>query len=294
MYLFGLAWFFVALTSSAIYLLVITHVSELIDYQIEDWKFRLTGCLCCQFSWSISRFIALGIVYFCNEWSTVLILITLIIATTYLFLDNLICDEEMKVIKESSTDDEEVQKTKELPFYEAFKSSPVLKANLIILSFTWFTLGVTFYGFLHSWCKISSTHMKFENDVLSAILGAVGEVMALLICIAVKRKNLPFTILLLVLSICYFVLIATTDAKSSHVNLHSHEKSDNATVSSTFYENTLYVAHIISFISAAAFAILWTITIEMFPQNYRQVFSAHGKIFAFANSSASSTIYVPN
>ena len=248
---------------------MIIHVAELADFQIEDWKFRLTGCLCFQFSWSLSRFIALGIVYFCNEWSTVLILITLVIATAYLFLDDLICQEEMKITHDSANDQVESQSNpQEPPFFEAFKTSQVLKANLIILCLTWFTLGVTFYGFLHSWCKISSTHKKFENDVLSAILGAIGEIMALLICIAVKRKNLPFSILLVVMAIGYFVLIATTDAKSSHSNLQDHHDNSTA-IPDSFYENTLYVAHIISFLSAAAFAILWTITIEMFPQSYR-------------------------
>ena len=76
----------------------------------------------------------------------------------------------------------------------------------LVLSFTWFVIGFNYYGLLHSWCKISNAHKKFENDCLSAMLGFMAEILALLVCFIVKRKRLPLTILQIFSAITYFIM----------------------------------------------------------------------------------------
>ena len=56
-YLFGIAWFWVAFTSSSTYLIVFCQFMEALD-STEVWTWRLIGGLAFQFNWSISRFLA--------------------------------------------------------------------------------------------------------------------------------------------------------------------------------------------------------------------------------------------
>ena len=133
-----------------------------------------------------------------------------------------------------------------------------------VLSFTWFVIGFNYYGLLHSWCKISNAHKKFENDCLSAMLGFMAEILALLVCFVVKRKRLPLTVLQIFSAISYFIMTSIDLADNSN---HSMEFGP---LSFTTGSNTLiYVTHITSFLQTAAFALIWSITLEVFPKNVR-------------------------
>lgn len=56
-YLFAIAWFWVAFMSSSTYLIVFCQFMEALD-STEVWTWRLIGGLAFQFNWSISRFLA--------------------------------------------------------------------------------------------------------------------------------------------------------------------------------------------------------------------------------------------
>ena len=58
-----------------------------------------SGGLCFQMNWSISRFLADVIVYFSYDWTTVLIAITVFVATSYFCLECLIWEEQFCEIK---------------------------------------------------------------------------------------------------------------------------------------------------------------------------------------------------
>ena len=60
-------------------------------------------------------------------------------------------------------------------FISIFCKNKTMYFNVVILSFCWLMVGLNYYGFLNSWCKISIYHLKFENDLLSTVLGKTSK-----------------------------------------------------------------------------------------------------------------------
>lgn len=216
----------------------------------DEWKWRLMAGLAFQFNWSTGRMLADLIVFLSNEWTTVISMISIIVIIAYFTLENLIWNEEQSMnTKESSG-----------ALFEMITGNKAMYLNTFVLCFTWFIIGFNYYGLLHSWCKISTVHKKLENDVLSTLLAFVAEGLALVACCVIKQKLLPLTVLQIFSGLTYF---AMTGINYFYDDQHGTSlKGSNALI---------YVAHITSFFETAGFALLWTMTVEMFPKNIRFV-----------------------
>ena len=101
-------------------------------------------------------------------------MITILISTSYFTLDDLIWKEEKSKLMspEDQNQTEEGSKSNQ-EFILLLKSNKTMYLNTLLLGFTWFLIGFNHYGILHSWCKVSNVHKKFENDCLSALLGMI-------------------------------------------------------------------------------------------------------------------------
>ena len=121
------------------------------------------------------------------------------------------------------------------------------------LCFSWFVICFNYYAFTHSWCKISQFHKKFEHDLIATALEIIAQGLALTVCYAVKQKSLPLTMLQISSATTYFVM-------------NSIDIDHNVLI---------YVCHINSFLETAAFALIWTMTIEIFPKPYRYTYTPY-------------------
>lgn len=282
-YLFAIAWFIVAFTSSATYLLVISHVLEALDEQaiissstnttgteesqqqqqtIHNWKWRLIGGLCFHFNWSISRLLAILIVFLNNEWNTVLLAITIYIAVAYFCLEYLIWNDDFTKNPKSKTNgNDEPEEEEEAKIFHVFWNNKAIYFNTVILSSIWFMVCLNFYGLFRSWCKISIGHLKFENDILSTGLGIVGETLGLAISLIAKQKILPLILLQICISVTYFCMMSIDPGEI--------QTNEIIGILSQGTYGVMFVAHINMCLATAAMGLLWMITVEAYPKKYR-------------------------
>lgn len=228
---------------------------ELAD-KTEEWKWRLVAGLAFQFNWSTSRLLADVIVYLSNDWTTVISLISIMIIVAYFTLEGLIWNADEPALKtEESTNTAG-------SLLQVVKDSKSMYLNLFVLSFLWFVIGFNYYGLLHSWCKISTVHKKLENDVLSTLLAFIADALALITCCCLKKqqKLVPLSILQIFTGLTYFTMTAI-----NYVYDDQHGTSLKGS------NGLIYMAHISSFFETAGFAILWTMSVEMFPKHVRFV-----------------------
>ena len=251
---FAICWFVLAVTASSTFLIVATHLLQRLENQEVEWKGRFLAGLLFQLNWTSSRFLANVIVYFSSHWITVISIITILVSVAYFGLEGLIWLAE----------NEEDSKTAGCGDGWLVASQSLIHTGLA-LTFTWLVISFNFYGLLHSWCKISTFQRKFENEILSAVLGLIAEILACILCLVVKRKGLPLAVLQLFSAIGYFYMSC----------LDPEPTGDNTIGKTHWYEvlqganGLIYVAHINSFLETAAFALLWLLTLEAFPRNIR-------------------------
>ena len=259
-YFFAISWWVVAFTASSTFLIVATHLLQRLEDKNEAkvaWKGRFLAGLLFQLNWTSSRFLAAVIVYFSTHWITVMSTITILVSLAYFALESLIWTRE-KEEKRNKV----VEIDKSISIMTSVLSFKSLGHTFLALTFTWLVICFNFYGLLHSWCKISAFQKKFENEILSALLGLVAEGLACVLCLVVKRKALPFAVLQLFSAICYFYMSCFDPEADDKGHFHEVLKGSNGLI---------YVAHINSFLETAAFALLWLLTLEAFPQNVRYV-----------------------
>ena len=128
-------WFFVAFSSTSIFLLTVTQVLENLDEFIDDWKVRLIIGCAFQMSWNVGRLLSNITVYACNDWMTVILFLTMCIAMVSFSLENQIYKPEFSH-REPFEDS-----------FEEFKNSGTITyLNIVLLSMTWFALGYNYYG----------------------------------------------------------------------------------------------------------------------------------------------------
>ena len=196
-YFFAISWWVVAFTASTTFLIVATHLLQRLEDKNEakvEWKSRFLAGLLFQLNWTSSRFLAAVIVYFSTHWITVMSIITILVSLAYFALESLIWKTEKEERMSKVVEDKYI--------LTSILSSQSLGQTFCALTFTWLVICFNFYGLLHSWCKISAFQKKFENEILSALLGLVAVGLACVLCLVVKRKALPFAVLQLFSSIC--------------------------------------------------------------------------------------------
>ena len=147
--------------------------------------------------------------------------------------------------------DTEVHSKEDLISY--IKSTNVnTKLIFIILSLTMFTLGYNTYGIQGSWRHIALSGKISAHSILGSFLKVLSKLLALMVCLVVKQKRLPLSVLQLFFAMTYFFSM-------------SFEKEDNS-FKSVF---AVYLVHISDFFDSASFSLMWIITPESYPHNFR-------------------------
>ena len=200
-----------------------------------------------QSNWYAARLLVILAVYVSNDWITVLVILISAITLTFFLLKNKIWSS--KIVKNHNIH----QGAKIVSFGGQMKNCYSNYTSISVLSLTWFTLGYNYYGLMNSWKNL------FAHSALSNFLGLFGKVMAFIICLCVRRKILPTVILQIVTGGCYLALIFLTVPKENG-------KVDPTSVI------TIFIVHITNFINSAVFSLVWCITPETFPKNYRYMF----------------------
>ena len=245
-YIFSIIWFLLAYFSTSSYLLVSTSIMEATDSETKSWRLRLIYGVLFQFSWTFGRLFSNFVVYLCQSWINLVLILTLILIFVYISFEDCIWDDSFNNVTKSGLD-------KNHHFLKDFQNDKVLQLNIMVLSIFWFTLGYNYYGMMNSWVIISANKKIFEHNVLASVLALVSKICAILVCIAINRKILPLMILQILTFICYFVL--------SFAPFGNEEN---------FYGiGQTFVVHLSTFLITASFALIWAITPETFPQRYR-------------------------
>ena len=248
-YLFCIMWFLVAFACTGIYLLTITQVLENIDEHIDDWKWRLIIGCGFQMSWTVGRLFSNIVVYISNEWTTVMIFLTITILVVYFLLENPIFNKQF------------TQREKFEDSFEEFRQSgSVTYLNIVLLSMTWFALGYNYYGNMNSWRHLDVRRKDFEHTILMTILAFLAKILALSICLCVRRKCFPMAVLQVVMAACYLIMVSMDPKTIDKLMYNSLSSPVNGWI---------FLAHLTSFWGTASFELIWVITPETFPKKYR-------------------------
>ena len=248
---FSFLWFVISYCSTSTYLLIISTVLEDVDSRSQDDQLYIRRSLVAvlfQTTWYAGRLFVLLTVYLCNEWTTVLAIIISFNAIMFFTLkdnvwNSVIVKNYNKQVKTGSFEG----------LIEDCKSSYI---NIFVLSLTWITLGYNFYGTMNTWRNFSLHGKIFIHYLIGSCLSLFGELMALMICLCIRRKILPTLVLQILTAGCYISLIYLFDPK----------ENGKDELNSMY---TVFIIHITSFFNSCVFALIWCITPETFPKSYR-------------------------
>ena len=249
-YVFCTMWFMVAYTCTAVFLLSISQVLEQLDEKTNSWKWRLFIGSSYQMSWILGRCMSHFIIYILNDWVDVMLTVTLILTCLLFALEKQIWTKEFTYRQRYSNPVKALVKT---------KGSNVL--NIILLSLTWFVLGFNYYGNMNNFDNnVADSNKTFEHFLLQTLLAIVAKMLALFICLFVHRKCFPMTFIQVMLAITYFVLLA-----------YDPEHIDKTETNSLFspVNILMFLTHLTTFWVSASFELIWIITPETFPREYR-------------------------
>jgi len=251
-YIFCATWFFVAFASTSVFLLTVSSVLENLDEHINDWKWRLIiGCMY-QMSWNVGRYLSNITVYACSEWFTVKLFLIMLLAMILFTLEKHIFESEFSK-----------RECFQGSFTSLIKSGSITYLNIMILSMTWFALGYNYYGNMNSWRNISPSSKTFEHNFLMTTLAGLAKILALMICLFVRRKCFPMAILQVVMALTYFCIISLHPEKIDITDKTMYQELSSPV-------NTLiFLAHMTSFWATASFELIWVITPETFPKKFR-------------------------
>ena len=249
-YFFCAMWFLVAYTCTSVFLLTISQVLEQLDEKTNGWKWRLVFGSSFQMSWILGRCMSNFIIYILNDWVDVMLVITLILACLLFVLEKQIWTKEFTSRERYSNPVKALVKTKGSNFL-----------NMILLSLTWFVLGFNYYGNMNNFDNnVADSNKTFEHFLLQTLLALVAKTMALFICLFVHRKCFPMTFIQVMLAITYFVLLAYDP---EHIN----KTKTNSLFSPV--NISMFLCHLTTFWVSASFELIWIITPETFPKEYR-------------------------
>ena len=190
------------------------------------------------------------IIYILNDWVDVMLVITLILACLLFMLEKQIWTKEFTSRERYSNPVKALVKTKGSNFL-----------NMILLSLTWFVLGFNYYGNMNNFDNnVADSNKTFEHFLLQTLLALVAKTMALFICLFVHRKCFPMTFIQVMLAITYFVLLAYDP---EHIN----KTKTNSLFSPV--NISMFLCHLTTFWVSASFELIWIITPETFPKEYR-------------------------
>ena len=237
--------------STASYLLIVCTVLQSADAIFEGVTYRLVVGLAFQMNWNCARLFANLVVYLCEDWQTVFLVLTVTITTMFFLFKNHLWKSQL-VSNYSGDSNFSQEKSLNFDFQELKKDIKFSYRNIIILMLTWFTLGYNYYGTMNTWRYISRNGKIFDHNILASLLAFFSKILALMVCFSVKRKRLPLVLMQLLTGICY-------------VSLLCFDLNDSRMKDFQIY----YIVHMSAFFEASAFALVWVMTPECFPSRYR-------------------------
>ena len=255
---FSVLWFLIAYCATSSYLLVICTVLQTVDSLYEDYRFRLLCGILFQMSWTLAQFYSKLVIYLCNDWTTVTLILNIITALIYFTFQEFLWNS-FHVSKIEKTSPHSYQKLKD----EMSRTSVNFKLNFLILCLTWFTIGYSAYGIQNTWKEIALQGKIFEHKLITSTFEVISKILALLVCLFVKRKILPLSVLQLFFAIIYFTLMRFD--KSTFKQFQELDSDD-------LYSNSVIkvlLVHFTDFLHKAIFSLIWIVTAESFPETYR-------------------------
>ena len=249
-YLFFVAWFFLAFTCTSTFVLLISQILEQLDTKAQNWKWRLSvGCIF-QMSWIFGRFLSHFLTYIYDDLVSVMSLLTLILMSIVLMLKKEIWSKEF------------TGRQKYPDSFKAFrKSGKQTSMNMVVLSMTFFALGYNYYGNMNDFERNVSDSVKLaQHNFLQTLLQLVAQIMTILICLAVRRKCLPLALIQFMLSLTYVTLF------SFHPQINNDKE---ATTLLTTDNVTWIFTHLSIYLTTASFDLIWIVAPETFPKEFR-------------------------
>ena len=138
------------------------------------------------------------LVFLCSDWKEVTMVLNVTLLITYFTFKSYIWKSPL--VKKVDT---EVHSKDDL--MKDLKSTDVnTKLIFIILSLTWFTLGYNTYGIQSSWRHVALAGKIFAHSFLGSLLEVFSKLLALMVCLAVKQKRLPLSVLQLFFAMTYY------------------------------------------------------------------------------------------
>ena len=193
----------------------------------------------------------LFLVFLCNDWKEVTMVLNVTLLITYFTFKTYIWKSPL--VKKVDT---EVHSKDDL--MKDLKSTDVnIKLIFIILSLTWFTLGYNTYGIQSSWRHVALAGKIFAHSFLGSLLEVFSKLLALMVCLAVKQKRLPLSVLQLFFAMTYYC--------SMSFEKENFENDVNS-FKSVF---AVFFVHISDFFDSASFSLMWIMTPESYPHSFR-------------------------
>ena len=255
---FSVLWFLISYCATSSYLLVICTVLQSVDSLYEDYRFRLLCGILFQMSWTLAQFYSKLVIYLCSDWTTVTLILNIVTALIYFTFKDFLWDS-FHVSKIEKTSPHSYQKLKD----EMSRTSVNFKLNFLILCLTWFTIGYSAYGIQNTWKEIALQGKIFEHKLITSTFEVISKILALLVCLFVKRKILPLSVLQLFFAIIYFTLMRFDKSKFQQFQeLDSEDLYSNSVIK-------VLLVHFTDFLHKAIFSLIWIVTAESFPETYR-------------------------
>ena len=207
-------------------------------------------------SWTTGRLYCNLVVYLCNDWLTVMLVICSTITLLYFVSKKIVWKSKIcqEVTKYDTQEEFSISQ-----FSQSMKFSYI---NILVLSLTWFNLGYNYYGIMNTWRFLSRHGKIFQQNILGSLLALLAKILALMVCISVKRKRLPLCIFQLLTSVIYVCLV--------HFDNEDFYQDMDYQINSPSVKY-VFLVHLSALLEAAAFALIWVITPECFPKRYRFV-----------------------
>ena len=255
-FIFSILWFVIAYCSTASYPLVVCTVLVTVDSVFDSFRYRILIGIIFQMSWTTGRLYCNLVVYLCNDWLTVMLVNCSTITLLYF------------VSKKSVWKSQICQEVTKYDTQEEFSISQLSQTlkfsyiNILVLSLTWFNLGYNYYGVMNTWRFLSRHGKIFQQNILGSLLALLAKILALMVCISVKRKRLPLCVFQLLTSVIYVCLV-WFDSEDFYQDMDYQINSPSV--------KYVFLVHLSALLEAAAFALIWVITPECFPKRYRLV-----------------------
>ena len=113
------------------------------------------------------------------------------------------------------------------------------------------------------WVNLSINRNFIDNTAISSSFAFISIPLCYAVCIAAKRKLLPYGLLQLFTGILILLMIAFQEDETKECS----DPQNNPKLATI----PVFIAHVANVLVSAALSVIWVLSIETFPQKYRSV-----------------------